>query len=76
MQLWPDSYQERNALIPQLHEHDNIWELVAISTMRIYMDAKHVAIKIIESERWVRMRNTREVSIKRSHCCSNDENKL
>jgi len=24
MRVWPDSYQERNALIPHLHEHVNL----------------------------------------------------
>ena len=33
--MWPDQSQERNALIPHLHEHDNLGEFVAISTMRI-----------------------------------------
>jgi hypothetical protein len=35
VRLWPDSYQLRNVLIPELHEHDNLGEFVAISTMRI-----------------------------------------
>jgi len=26
VQVWPDSYQERNAFIPHLHEHDNLGE--------------------------------------------------
>ena len=26
VQLWSDSYPEGKALIPQLHEHDNLWD--------------------------------------------------
>jgi hypothetical protein len=36
--VWPNSSQERNALIPHLHEHDNLGEFMAISTMRMRYD--------------------------------------
>jgi len=35
VQVWPDSYQERNTYLPHLHEHYNLGELVAISTVPI-----------------------------------------
>jgi len=35
VRFWPDSDQGHNVLIPQLHEHDNLGEFMAISTMRI-----------------------------------------
>jgi hypothetical protein len=38
MRLLPDLYRERNALIPHLHEHDILWEFVAISVRRIHLE--------------------------------------
>ena len=40
MRLWPDSYQEWNASNPDLHEHDILWEFVAISVGRIHSECK------------------------------------
>jgi len=70
MRLWPDYGQECNALIPQLHEHDNLGEFVAISTKRIqvptclniHADDKELRRKAHwyqnhGEEVWVRMRN-------------------
>jgi hypothetical protein len=35
VQVWADVYQWRNALKLHTHEHDNLGEFVAISTMRV-----------------------------------------
>jgi len=60
--LWlgPDSYQERNTLIPQLHEHDKLWQLMAIRVGCIdlkFMMQHSVLSMIMEGEIWVRMSN-------------------
>jgi hypothetical protein len=79
VRVWRDSYQKCNTLIPHWHEHDNLAEFVAISTMCIHLECK--SQRMLLSNSWkMKYRcacvTSRAVSINRSHCSSKEKNKV
>jgi len=79
VRLWPGSHQERITLIPQLHEHDNQWDLVAIRVRRSHLECKmqHMLLSQLWKAKygyaWV---TPEKLLYKRSHYSHNEKNTL
>jgi hypothetical protein len=79
MQVRPDAYQERNALIPHLPEHNNQTDSWQSLPRSIHLKCKTESTLLSESWKGsmgVHASHSNELSIKRSHCSGNENEAL